>query len=379
MKEALKIDPMSKEALGAMADLYMQGRDYAGVEEKLRKIVEIDPGDLRAQADLGEFLLARRQYREAEEIYRKIKEQDPDDDTVCVRLARLYTSQGRSDMAREELEACAKTGFISDDLLKALVQLYMEGKRYGDAIALCEKRISKDREDLLALNLLGTIHIRLKEYGKAETTFLRAVEIDPDFGPALMNLAALREIQGRIEDAFQYLDDAIQANPQDVSGYVTFAMLFDEIGDFAKAMKTYERGIDANPGSWILKNNLAFMICHRFDTRQDLERALGLATEAHETQSDNPIVLDTLGWANWRLDNFEEAYHYLYRALMVDPENCSANYHLAVVLKAMGKDNQARERLIKALDGEEEFAGKNEAEVMLKEMATRKQGSREKA
>ena len=50
------------------------------------------------------------------------------------------------------------------------------------------------------------------------------------------------------------------------------------------------------------------------------------------------------------------------------PEADVLNYHMGAVLVKLGQKDQARERLSKALDGGEDFAGRKEAERLLKEL-----------
>jgi Flp pilus assembly protein TadD len=70
------------------------------------------------------------------------------------------------------------------------------------------------------------------------------------------------------------------------------------------------------------------------------------------------------------MENYDEAYSRFETALRIAPEDSSVNYHMAVVLMTMGKKDQARESLVKALEREGDFSGRREAEAMLKNIGT---------
>ena len=63
--------------------------------------------------------------------------------------------------------------------------------------------------------------------------------------------------------------------------------------------------------------------------------------QAYTMRSDDPAILDSMGWANYRLGKYSEAIKYLRKAMakLKDPEIAA---HLGEVLWVSGDHEQAR-------------------------------------
>jgi tetratricopeptide (TPR) repeat protein len=77
--------------------------------------------------------------------------------------------------------------------------------------------------------------------------------------------------------------------------------------------------------------------------------AKDLIEKAHRLNPDDPAVLDSLGWVNYRLGNLDEAERLLRQALARFPDHEVAA-HLGEVLWAKGEQSEAREIWGKALE-----------------------------
>jgi len=79
-----------------------------------------------------------------------------------------------------------------------------------------------------------------------------------------------------------------------------------------------------------------------------LDEALSLLKRAYDLDPNNPLVLDSLGWANYRAGNYKEAERYTQKALDIvyDAEIAS---HLGQILWAAGDYKSARDTVNSAL------------------------------
>jgi len=62
-------------------------------------------------------------------------------------------------------------------------------KQYDEAIGACSRWITMEPNSARAHNLLGTSYYDTRKFGAAQTAFLKALEIDPTYGEARLNLA----------------------------------------------------------------------------------------------------------------------------------------------------------------------------------------------
>ena len=78
------------------------------------------------------------------------------------------------------------------------------------------------------------------------------------------------------------------------------------------------------------------------DRTQRAAEGLKLIEKAHALAPQDPFILDSMGWAHFRLGNFEESEKFLSRALSERPDPEIAA-HLGEVLWAKGERGRAQE------------------------------------
>lgn len=85
----------------------------------------------------------------------------------------------------------------------------------------------------------------LKDMGKAEASFMKAIAIDPSFIPAYAELYTVRKEQGKGELAVEILISGIAKNPADTDLRVMLARHYRDARDIPKAKEAYDAAIAA--------------------------------------------------------------------------------------------------------------------------------------
>jgi tetratricopeptide (TPR) repeat protein len=368
LQNALKVNSASKDVRRSLARIYQQKKDYKAAEEQLRKILEIDPTDNAARADLGDFLLSVKDVKGAEEVYQQIKLTTPTKPTDYIKLYRIHMKEKSPDKALEALEQGYRKHQQSVPLQIGLVREYVRQKKHTKAIALCEKRIDQNNQDVVAYYLLGVVQGSLKNYPAAEAALQKAIELQPMWPQPHQSMAGIYLAQGKKEEAIQKLEASLEADKRNAAAYLTLGLLYEKDRAFDKAMQVYERALTANPNFWFAANNLAFLLSEFSDQEADFNRALELAQQALKQRPGDPAILDTIGWAHYRLGNFQKALGLIEQALVGAPDSAVLNYHMGMTLYQTNQMGRAREKLETALAGDEAFYGKKEAEEILKKI-----------
>ena len=87
--------------------------------------------------------------------------------------------------------------------------------------------------------------------------------------------------------------------------------------------------------------------------------------------SNDPLLLDTLGWAHFRNDDFPSAVLVLERAVAADQNNALLQYHLGKAYAAAGNPVGARQHLMQALEkGGDQTGFADDARVALGRLGT---------
>ena len=182
------------------------------------------------------------------------------------------------------------------------------------------------------------------------------------------NLAKVYLVQGKKNEAIARYEAAIKARPDNGQAYLALGLLYEGDRDLKNAARVYEQALEQNPDFWFASNNLAFLICEQSPTADDLDKALGLAQYAQNLRPNDPAVLDTVGWIYYHKQDFIQARGYLERALAASPAAPVLNFHMGMVLYKTGHIDEAKAKLEKALEADENFYGRETAEATLKEL-----------
>ncbi len=123
-------------------------------------------------------------------------------------------------------------------------------------------------------------------------------------------------------------------------------------GEYRSAAESFEESITLNPDQPLALNNAAYIYAEHLGEPQ---KAIPYASRALELRPDDPYILDTLGWAQFRAGSLKEAEDSLRRAVELAP-SADNNLHLATVLARTDQPRKAEIYLRRAseLDPDDE-------------------------
>jgi tetratricopeptide (TPR) repeat protein len=99
----------------------------------------------------------------------------------------------------------------------------------------------------------------------------------------------------------------------------------DRAGDWPAARPYLERALTLTPGNPVLLNELGYGLVEH---DKDPERALQFLNAAAQMKPDSAAIMDSLGWANYRLGNNDLAIAGLERAVTLDNAEPEISEHL---------------------------------------------------
>jgi len=150
-------------------------------------------------SNLAEKLTKKNEPKDAVEIYKILLKLDSDDVESRLNLAELFIEANQVDQAVEELNEAAefkmrmnilkeageilkKARSLKKDhprTLENMIDLFKQEKKKKEALKLVNEILKKDRENLKALYLLGSLCFEDKELKKAEEIFKKILSIQP--------------------------------------------------------------------------------------------------------------------------------------------------------------------------------------------------------
>ncbi len=128
---------------------------------------------------------------------------------------------------------------------------------------------------------LGKKHFESRNYARAERCFLKLHRAGSRYADVLNMLGVIYHIEGKFNNAIESFEEALRINPHYAEATLNLAVLYNDLGEYAKAKNLYNRvqkrktTSDLDP---ILRGKIANMHAHLGDTY----RGVGKFTEAIE-------------------------------------------------------------------------------------------------
>ncbi len=134
----------------------------------------------------------------------------------------------------------------------------------------------------------------------------------------------------RYADAERVFDDlinGIEGEPEadDWRLYYARAISRERLDRWDEAEADFFRALELSPEQPGVLNYLGYSWV---DRGERLEQAFDMIRRAVELQPDAGYIVDSLGWAHYRLGEYEEAVRHLERAVELDPQDPTINDHL---------------------------------------------------
>ena len=114
---------------------------------------------------------------------------------------------------------------------------------------------------------------------------------------------------------------------------------YERNGEWDKAEKDLLASLEASPNQAYVINYLAYSW---IEQGVKIEKSLKMLEKANKIKSNDPYIIDSLGWALYKLKRYEESKNYLEFAVGLMPADPIVNDHYGDVLWKNGKEIQAR-------------------------------------
>jgi len=262
---------------------------YAGKERKaltvLDNMIETKRDDAALYFSLGKSMDFLERYEEAVDYFGKGFEHSIDEisERQIFDVYRLYANAlirlNRHDDAIELIHDEASAYIKDRDSLKILeASIYMNMKRYNDAIEIYKWFVDSDPKNVQNILWLAQAYASAKNYKKAEETLMKVSDIDPE----------------NVRHLFQ------------------LSLIYDSTGQFENAEKALNKVLKMQPNNSLALNNLAYMYIEN-DTK--ISKAIDMVKRAIEIQPRNGAYHDTLGWGYYKKRKYQDAKKHIENAL----------------------------------------------------------------
>jgi tetratricopeptide (TPR) repeat protein len=348
--------------------------DVAGQKKEAAKRFErsykLDPTALRVVQSYGSFLSRQGNNADALKVFAAFEEALPRHPLIVE--------------ATNELNAGKKLPMMVDTPQTGAAEVLYGlgaalGRRGGEDLGLIYLQLSLylAPSHPLALLSLGDLYEAMKKPELANQTYERVPLNSPLHRNAQIQLALNLDSLDRTDEAKANLEKLIAANPRDLEAIMALGNVLRGRKQFAECADVYSKGVDTinkpEKSNWVifyfrgicferakqwakaeadLKKSLElfpdqphvlnYLGYSWIDQGINLDEGMRMIKRAVEQRADDGYIVDSLGWAYYRLGNMEEAVKQLERAVELKPEDPTINDHLGDAYWRVGRMLEAR-------------------------------------
>lgn len=171
-----------------------------------------------------------------------------------------------------------------------------------------------------------------KDEPKKEEPSLQKINDQENTAHTYFNAGVNFYRQREITKAIQSYMKVIELNPEYVEAYNNLGIIYQDIGDFDKAIELYQKAIEVNPRYEKAYNNLGilYLITNRYDDA---------LTAFQNALTINPLNIESninLGTLFRRKNQLEKSIEYYKKALNINPLHGETYYNLGLVYEQLG-------------------------------------------
>lgn len=338
VERALALRPDWSEALIQRARLRVQDGEQELALQELAAAVQRQPDALPVRMTYARLLLEAREFQAAEQQFRQVVEQNPEHLDAIYSLGLLALEAERYDAAGKRFERLLELGGrtqesryylgrISEaqDAPESAIEWY-DRVREGDYLLDAQLRSARLRAQL------GEVEAARRQlHGMRVRNPEMAVQLYIAEGELLVTVGAQQQ-------AMDLYDSVLETMPDNPDLLYARALLAEKLGRLEQTEQDLRRVLEVEPGNAHALNALGYTLADRTDRYGEaltyIEKALALRPE-------DPAILDSMGWVQYRLGNLEQAEAYLRRALE-QAQDGEIAAHLGEVLWQQGRRAEAR-------------------------------------
>jgi tetratricopeptide (TPR) repeat protein len=346
-REFLSEEPGHHATLVALADAQIASGDLDGAIATLEEIEERYPSDSRSGARLGYLLYKARRFGEAERLFERILEESPDSHELNLFLG--LAQRGAGDMAGA-LETLQRIPFDDTYYAEARTQIATIYERRGDyssALEHVERALAAEPSRPLELYAL-TLRAKSGDFEGAVSQLQAMIEEAPDDDELLYNLGVIYGEAKRTDEAIEYMQRALEHNPDNASALNYIGYTWAERGvNLDDAERLIERAIELRPDDGYIADSLGWVYYMRArqlvdrgrhgDARPLIERALRELYRADQLTGGDPVVSEHLGDTYLLLDDKKRALEKFEEAVRLEPRE-GEQPHLSEKLESLRRE-----------------------------------------
>ena len=237
---ALRSRPGWIDAISGFADLLLKKNKTKNAGELVQQAIRLTPSNAKMHTKLAAVYARQTNYELAEDEYNEALKIDPENETALSGLADTYEASGKPSEAIRTMKKIEEMKPNDSLMLKQYSNILLTANKLNAASQKIKQVWDMNPDDVQTLNLLGQYYICRGNEEKVKGCFNKIKNIDPQYSAYLRDGAKRYRQKGEYERAEKFCLRYLEDNPHDPIGIALLAADYEDLNDFASALKYYQ-------------------------------------------------------------------------------------------------------------------------------------------
>jgi len=372
MRRMVNHHPQNAYAWMALCRMAVQADELEQALEAADRALVYEPGLPEAIILKAQVLVRLERKEDATEVLHQAVAAHPEDADLHFAYGRMLLDAGQLEQARAQFAEVVKLEPENADGLYSLALLELETKQFKSGEKHLKQLLGLDDRQQNAYYYLG---YAAREQGDdaAALEWYRKVESGDYWSQAQLRMAEILLQQDKLDEmqdhmrvlrqknpaqavqfyllegqvlsdaglqqsAYDLYTTALAENPDTEDLLYARALIAEKLGDLDAAEQDMRRILVNDPDNIRTMNALGYTLA---DKTNRYDEALVYISSAYEKTPDDPAIIDSMGWVQYRLGNLDTARQYLQQAWEMTSDS-EIGAHLGEVMWQQGDREAAR-------------------------------------
>lgn len=284
--------PNDTDLLYTLGLLSLESQRFDAAEKYLSKLLKLGKRKGEAQYYLGRINESRNQYQKAIDWYRHVTTGEYRFD-ARIRSANLMAKMGKTNEAIDQLRKMAQGSQSKSSLVRIYLakgDILKSAERFEDAIKIYDQALQVIPGNTDLLYARGLTGERIGNVELLEQDMLTILKTEPDNAHALNALGfTLADRTDRIEEAYQYLQRAIEIKPEDPAIIDSFGWVNYRMGHYDEAIRLLKKAL-----SQMEDGEIAAHLGEVLWASGKKKEAIGIWKRALKKSPEDPFIIKTM-------------------------------------------------------------------------------------
>jgi tetratricopeptide (TPR) repeat protein len=365
--------PNSVDAQLAVCRIAILAEDLNRAQTAVDRALQMQPGDPQALVLKAQILIRQDKKPQALKVLEEAVARQPQSADLHLAYGRMLLDAGNLKGAREQFRLVVKLTPGNTDAIYSLALLELETGQLDSAERHLKQLLNAEDKRQSVYYYLGYAAQEKGDNDAALEWFGKVDEGSEYWTQARLRVAKILAGEGKLDEVRKEMQTLRQDNPENaVEYYLVEGQVLSDLGKYQEAFDLYAEALESNPQDEdllyaqaltaeqldrvdvaehymreILKqdpdnvrtlNALGYTLADRTNRYAEAQKYI---EKAYAQKPDDPAIIDSMGWVQYRLGHLQKARSYLQKAYDMTGD-AEIGAHLGEVLWMLGDQAGAR-------------------------------------